>query len=140
MKETKQLPGITREAEEQYLARTIGVAEQNLERNLAGEKKLADDLHDLMESYGAKDVEALSMLHNTQIIYEETKKDRERCERARKKPYFGRIDFYDEDLKKDEACYIGRVGISENITDKVVIDWRAPVASVYYENALGSCT
>ena len=140
MKETKQLPGITREAEEQYLARTIGVAEQNLERNLAGEKKLADDLHDLMESYGAKDVEALSMLHNTQIIYEETKKDRERCERARKKPYFGRIDFYDEDLKKDEACYIGRVGISENITDKVVIDWRAPVASVYYENALGNCT
>lgn len=140
MKETKQLPGITREAEEQYLARTIGVAEQNLERNLAGEKKLADDLHDLMESYGAKDVEALSMLHNTQIIYEETKRDRERCERARKKPYFGRIDFYDEDLKKDEACYIGRVGISENITDKVVIDWRAPVASVYYENALGSCT
>lgn len=140
MKETKQLPGITREAEEQYLARTIGVAEQNLERNLAGEKKLADDLHDLMESYGAKDVEALSMLHNTQIIYEETKRDRERCERARKKPYFGRIDFYDEDLKKDEACYIGRVGISENITGKVVIDWRAPVASVYYENALGSCT
>ncbi len=140
MKETKQLPGITREAEEQYLARTIGVAEQNLERNLAGEKKLADDLHDLMESYGAKDVEALSMLRNTQIIYEETKRDRERCERARKKPYFGRIDFYDEDLKKDEACYIGRVGISENITDKVVIDWRAPVASVYYENALGSCT
>lgn len=140
MKEIKQLPGITREAEEQYLARTIGVAEQNLERNLAGEKKLADDLHDLMESYGAKDVEALSMLHNTQIIYEETKRDRERCERARKKPYFGRIDFYDEDLKKDEACYIGRVGISENITDKVVIDWRAPVASVYYENALGSCT
>lgn len=140
MKETKQLPGITREAEEQYLARTIRVAEQNLERNLAGEKKLADDLHDLMESYGAKDVEALSMLHNTQIIYEETKRDRERCERARKKPYFGRIDFYDEDLKKDEACYIGRVGISENITDKVVIDWRAPVASVYYENALGRCT
>lgn len=140
MKETKQLPGITREAEEQYLARTIGVAEQNLERNLAGEKKLADDLHDLMESYGAKDVEALSMLHNTQIIYEETKRDRERCERARKKPYFGRIDFYDEDLKKDEAFYIGRVGISENITGKVVIDWRAPVASVYYENALGRCT
>ena len=140
MKETKQLPGITREAEEQYLARTIGVAEQNLERNLAGEKKLADDLHDLMESYGPKDVEALSMLHNTQIIYEETKRDRERCERARKKPYFGRIDLYDEDLKKDEAFYIGRVGISENITDKVVIDWRAPVASVYYENALGSCT
>ena len=68
MKETKQLPGITREAEEQYLARTIGVAEQNLERNLAGEKKLTDNIHDLMESYSAKDVEALSMLHNTQII------------------------------------------------------------------------
>ena len=139
MNENRQLPGITREAEEQHLARTIRIAQQNLEKNLAGEKKLAEDLHDLMESYGAKDVEALSMLRNTQIIYEETKRDRERCEKARKKPYFGRIDFYDNDLKKEEAYYIGRVGISENITEKVVIDWRAPVASVYYENALEPC-
>lgn len=35
---------------------------------------------------------------------------------------------------------MGRVGISENTSEPVVIDWRAPLASVYYENNTGQCT
>ena len=134
-----RLPGITREAEEAHLAQTIEITQQNLDKNIAQEQRLKEDIHTLLETYGAKDVEALSLIDNTQLMYETVKRDRSRLEKARKKPYFGRIDFYDEDSKKDEALYIGRVGISKNIIDKVVIDWRAPVASVYYENAVGPC-
>lgn len=134
-----KLPGITREAEEAHLAQTIEITQQNLDKNIAQEQSLKEDIHTLLETYGAKDVEALSLIDNTQLMYETVKHDRSRLEKARKKPYFGRIDFYDEDSKKDEAFYIGRVGISKNIIDKVVIDWRAPVASVYYENAVGPC-
>lgn len=134
-----KLPGITREAEEAHLAQTIEITQQNLDKNIAQEQSLKEDSHTLLETYGAKDVEALSLIDNTQLMYETVKRDRSRLEKARKKPYFGRIDFYDEDSKKDEALYIGRVGISKNIIDKVVIDWRAPVASVYYENAVGPC-
>ena len=134
-----KLPGITREAEKAHLAQTIEITQQNLDKNIAQEQSLKEDIHTLLETYGAKDVEALSLIDNTQLMYETVKRDRSRLEKARKKPYFGRIDFYDEDSKKDEALYIGRVGISKNIIDKVVIDWRAPVASVYYENAVGPC-
>lgn len=134
-----KLPGIIREAEEAHLAQTIEITQQNLDKNIAQEQSLKEDIHTLLETYGAKDVEALSLIDNTQLMYETVKRDRSRLEKARKKPYFGRIDFYDEDSKKDEALYIGRVGISKNIIDKVVIDWRAPVASVYYENAVGPC-
>lgn len=134
-----KLPGITREAEEAHLAQTIEITQQNLDKNIAQEQSLKADIHTLLETYGAKDVEALSLIDNTQLMYETVKRDRSRLEKARKKPYFGQIDFYDEDSKKDEALYIGRVGISKNIIDKVVIDWRAPVASVYYENAVGPC-
>ena len=134
-----KLPGIAREAEEAHLAQTIEITQQNLDKNIAQEQSLKEDIHTLLETYGAKDVEALSLIDNTQLMYETVKRDRSRLEKARKKPYFGRIDFYDEDSKKDEALYIGRVGISKNIIDKVVIDWRAPVASVYYENAVGPC-
>ena len=134
-----RLPGITREAEEAHLAQTIEITQQNLDKNIAQEQRLKEDIHTLLETYGPKDVEALSLIDNTQLMYETVKRDRSRLEKARKKPYFGRIDFYDEDSKKDEALYIGRVGISKNIIDKVVIDWRAPVASVYYENAVGPC-
>lgn len=134
-----KLQGITREAEEAHLAQTIEITQQNLDKNIAQEQSLKEDIHTLLETYGAKDVEALSLIDNTQLMYETVKRDRSRLEKARKKPYFGRIDFYDEDSKKDEALYIGRVGISKNIIDKVVIDWRAPVALVYYENAVGPC-
>lgn len=134
-----KLPGITREAEEAHLVQTIEITQQNLDKNIAQEQSLKEDIHTLLETYGAKDVEALSLIDNTQLMYETVKRDWSRLEKARKKPYFGRIDFYDEDSKKDEALYIGRVGISKNIIDKVVIDWRAPVASVYYENAVGPC-
>ena len=125
------MPGITREAEEAHLAQTIEITQQNLDKTIAQEQSLKEDIHTLLETYGAKDVEALSLIDNTQLMYETVKRDRSRLEKARKKPYFGRIDFYDEDSKKDEALYIGRVGISKNIIDKVVIDWRAPVASVF---------
>ncbi len=139
MEQSRKLPGITREAEEAHLAETIAITQHNLDKNIAQEKSLKEDIHTLLETYGPKDTEALSLIDNTQVMYETVKHDRSRLEKARKKPYFGRIDFYDEDSKKDEALYIGRVGISKDIIDKVVIDWRAPVASVYYENALGPC-
>lgn len=62
-----------------------------------------------------------------------------RYEKARKKPYFGRIDFRDPKAKADEAYYIGRVGITDSSSDPVVLDWRAPIASVYYESRMGTC-
>ncbi|MGN0142094.1 MAG: AAA family ATPase [Roseburia sp.] len=136
----EDLPGITREAEEERLAYVLEIAQKNLEKNENAVKELKQELHDLLETYGAKDVEALSMWNNTVVLLEETKTDLLRSEKARKKPYFGRIDFTDRRLKKKEAYYIGRVGIARDVTHLEVIDWRAPVATVYYENSLGKCS
>ena len=63
----------------------------------------------------------------------------DRFVKARKKPYFGRIDFKDPNMKYEESYYIGRVGIAKTPSQPVVIDWRAPIASVYYENSIGTC-
>lgn len=134
------LPGITRKDEEERLAYVLEIAKKNLEKNQNAVKKLKNELHELLETYGAKDVEALSMWNNTVVLLDETKTDLLRSEKARKKPYFGRIDFTDTRLKKAEAYYIGRVGIARDVTHLEVIDWRAPVATVYYENALGRCS
>jgi len=54
-------------------------------------------------------------------------------EKASREPYFGRIDF--QELSKDEAkpLYIGKAGVSkQGSTELLVIDWRAPVASLFY--------
>ncbi len=51
---------------------------------------------------------------------------------AAKEPYFARMDFQ-EDEKSSRAYYIGKVGVADGDSqDSLVIDWRAPVASMFY--------
>lgn len=49
-------------------------------------------------------------------------------------PYFGRIDFIYEDEDEPEKCYIGIGNFSEGPgKEPLVVDWRAPIASVFYD-------
>ena len=139
-KSYRPVPGLDRKAEEAQLSEIIGIAQANLEKTEQSGAKLSEELHELMETYGTKDKEALSLFHNTQSQLRENQRDLIRCQKARRKPYFGRIDFRDPKLPCAESYYVGRVGISRNGSDPVVIDWRAPVASVYYENTAGRCS
>ena len=116
--------GLTKADEERHLADVISVAQQNLERAGADIRKVNEDLADLLETYDVK----------------ENEYDLIRYEKARKKPYFGRIDFKDGISQEEETCYIGRAGIAKNGSEPVVLDWRAPIASVYYESSMGPCT
>ncbi|MGG3672885.1 3'-5' exonuclease [Bacillus nitratireducens] len=48
-------------------------------------------------------------------------------------PYFGRLDFQEDGKEEVMPIYIGKVGVSDKDTMKpIVIDWRAPVASMFY--------
>ncbi len=136
----RPIPGLSREEEEKQLAEIIRIAQENLARTEGYIGQLSDELYDLMETYGPKDKEGLALLYNTQSQLREYKRDLLRCQKARKKPYFGRIDFRDPNQPWEESYYVGRVGISRDGSRPVVIDWRAPVASVYYENSIGPCS
>lgn len=51
-------------------------------------------------------------------------------------PYFGRVDFREDD--DIESIYIGRFGlIPEGTFDPVIVDWRAPISSMFYAGKLG---
>ncbi|WP_313890906.1 UvrD-helicase domain-containing protein [Psychrobacillus sp.] len=48
-------------------------------------------------------------------------------------PYFGRLDFQEDGQLEPNPLYIGKVGVPDEDAKKpVVIDWRAPVASMFY--------
>jgi DNA helicase-2/ATP-dependent DNA helicase PcrA len=48
-------------------------------------------------------------------------------------PYFGRLDFQETGSDGPRALYIGKRGIQDEETgDVLVVDWRAPVASLFY--------
>ncbi|MDU2672274.1 MAG: RNA polymerase recycling motor HelD [Clostridium sp.] len=74
---------------------------------------------------------------NTEKIYNVLKKDIESYEEAIRTPYFARVDFR-EKLGALEEIYIGKQGISSSKDgDEVVVDWRAPVADLYYSGTGG---
>lgn len=59
-------------------------------------------------------------------------------EEARNKPYFARIDFWETGKPAPEKLYIGKMCLArEEDQGLIIIDWRAPVANLYYEERLG---
>lgn len=102
------------EAEQARLDQTVKVIEEEIGRLRADIKDPTDDYVKQVVNY--KKAKALSHL-----------------EFARKKPYFGRVDFVKEETYEKDTVYIGKRGVVRSDTlDAVVIDWRAPIASLYY--------
>ncbi len=52
-------------------------------------------------------------------------------------PYFAKIRLQFDPSEEPEDYYIGRAAISENGYDQLVVDWRSPVAEVYYNQESG---
>ena len=50
-------------------------------------------------------------------------------------PYFARIDFKED--QEAETLYLGIASLRDTQEETVVIDWRAPIANLYYEGTLG---
>lgn len=56
---------------------------------------------------------------------------------ALKKPYFARIDFCEAGAPRADACYIGKVGFEDGEEQLITVDWRAPIAALYYDSNIG---
>jgi DNA helicase-2/ATP-dependent DNA helicase PcrA len=58
---------------------------------------------------------------------------RQKLSIAAKEPYFGRLDFQESGAASPVPLYIGKVGIEDEAANQpIVIDWRAPIASLFY--------
>lgn len=67
-----------------------------------------------------------------QLLEENRESQRQLLEQSYREPYFGRLDF-EEQGKALSPLYIGKVGVSgDDVREPIVIDWRAPVASLFY--------
>lgn len=54
-------------------------------------------------------------------------------------PYFARMDIRQSDKDNVEEIYIGKISLfDESMETPLVVDWRAPISSVYYDGRLGS--
>lgn len=134
--------------EKKYLSYVVDTIDINLD---IVNNKLFDyerDLNNLSEYmsnnfYEMDDEEKATskrMLEQLQLGIVELNNLRSLLERQKQSAYFGRIDFKATDQKEVNAYYIG---ISHILKPKreipLVLDWRAPLSSMYYDYELGKC-
>ena len=61
-----------------------------------------------------------------------------RLQQSKEKPYFARIDFTENGALDAERYYIGKIGILDSADNTITLDWRAPVATLYYDSNVGA--
>ncbi|NTV79549.1 MAG: hypothetical protein HGA25_10575 [Clostridiales bacterium] len=113
-----------------------------IDENVNTYEKQVLDLHNetemLFQQVQKGDVELYNQLIVTTGLEEHAKIQYMKNLAAQKQPYFGRIDYTDLESQKAEKIYIGKNGVFKNQTDVLIADWRAPIATVYYDNEIGN--
>ncbi|MDR0288268.1 MAG: AAA family ATPase [Clostridiales bacterium] len=88
--------------------------------------------------------EVLSLVRNEMVdtsSYESVLNEVVKLEKQKREPYFGRFDFTEEGESESERFYIGIFGLKDPENSSfLVFDWRAPVASLYYDYEPGECS
>lgn len=134
------------EREEEHLKECVKIIQYNVETQSLELAKVRAETKEMYDNYRSDNPE----LHNDLVIGLSMQTDLDRSLSknlaALKKPFFGRIDYRElgmevregeEDEKKQFSLYIGKNGVSKSSTEIIIVDWRAPVASVYYDSDVG---
>ncbi len=108
-------------------------------------KKLQEILILVEENLKRNDILYTNVLKTTEDEYligsleQEFYTKEKSLKRARLNPYFARIDFKQDNLKQSnkEEIYIGKTTIFDDDSNVAVVDWRAPIASIYYDGKMG---
>lgn len=80
----------------------------------------------------------IALLTNVKF-FEMTKQNKRQLEQIQQKPYFCRIDVRPEHYEEIQPLYIGKASLFRPDTQEpVVVDWRSPIANVYYEGRIGT--
>ncbi len=118
---------------------TLDYVEKSLERALEKRKKVSKELENVQRHMtGDNSADYTSIMVNT-LLQDSLALKIKNLYTARGKPYFARIDFQEAGTNKIEALYIGKMSLANDENQEIIIvDWRAPIANLYYEGRLGS--
>lgn len=123
--------------EETHLKDTLDIISDNIAAYEKKAETYQKEVTALFQSVRKGEADAFGQLEASMSILESAKNAVRKNNAALKKAYFGRIDYDDKTYDLRESCYIGKNEVVRNMTDVIIVDWRSPVTSVYYENELG---
>lgn len=123
--------------EKQHLLSCLDVIQKNVQMYEQKETSYRREVTELFQAVKKGDGDSYGQLMAGQHLLEHSQNMLRKSRAALKKAYFGRVDYDDLTYGVKESRYIGKNGVTTEDNDVIVVDWRAPVSSVYYENELG---
>lgn len=131
--------------EKQYLKTCL--KEINTQIDILGEDLQVEknDIKDfrkfIWENKGSMDpIEVRStslMAEQEYYTFERRAKYLKKLYRVKNSPYFGRIDFKEDQAFKSNTIYIGITHLTKN-NNNMIYDWRSPISSIFYDYELGN--
>lgn len=130
--------------EEQNLEYTLNLLSKEILNYIQKRKDVADYILEyrkkFIEEYRDDEDKIMEFFDHERYVKEEMYRtiDRKLAEftKLKESPYFGKVNF--EDNGYAEQIYVGRYGLTpEDSFDAAIVDWRAPVASLFYKGTLG---
>ncbi|NGQ96149.1 UvrD-helicase domain-containing protein [Brevibacillus sp. SYP-B805] len=92
-----------------------------------------DDAYEAIETYASIKQQA-EVLSERERSHRHAEKQLKTLIKLKQSPYFGRIDFLEDGEKNAERIYLGIASLlDKHGTDFLIYDWRAPIASLYYD-------
>ena len=123
--------------EKTHLKKCLESIGKNIDNYSEELRIISAETKELYDNYRSNNPE----LHNDLVVGLDLKslieRELSKNQAALKKPYFGRIDYYEYKDRENFSLYIGKNGIRKNRSESLIIDWRAPVSGAYYDSEIG---
>lgn len=78
-------------------------------------------------------------LGDLEVDSDTLEREKKAYEKMLDKPYFAKINLKADDSKNEENYYIGLHSLVDDKKEYRVIDWRSPIASIFYDYEKGHC-
>lgn len=123
------------ENEREYLGKTTEVMDKEIEYLSSVVNDSEKELSELKKRAGGNYSDEVVV---KLTIHDSYRRKLKMLNRAKDKPYFGRIDFKELGKEDFQPYYIGKTSITRRKDEeRFVIDWRTPIAGLYYSGELG---
>jgi DNA helicase II / ATP-dependent DNA helicase PcrA len=113
-----------------------------LEMSKGNKEQFVENLKEAFAELDTSDssLSYMTLLTNAQYL-ELAQSELERLDSVIGKPYFSRINFTSSGDTNEEILYIGKASLFDRVNQiPIIVDWRSPIANVYYDGRLGDVT
>lgn len=141
------LPKAELEKEEKYLKDVSERIQEDILENTSKKQKVTEFIveyrRNQIDEYRPDEDKVIDYFDHERFVQEEAyravDKRLNELQELSSSPYFGKVGFSEDDT--DDEIYVGKYSlIDEDGAEPLVVDWRAPISSLFYKGSLGEAS